>query len=211
TGRGTPGEAQTDKPASAALRHAYRKSTLQRGPRHETSPLVVQVGAHARSSIKLARPCRPFVFSWLRPGIALPSPHRRPGSVRIATSVAAGDLRLTIDIDGVSVRSALQPIRLIGRPRNHRSIATGIRILPRHGDARLSGFERLHLRRIRAPLVIVVHAGADAIADQTAKRCAGEAGCDALAGSTAELRSDQTARNRADERARILFRSLAGL
>jgi hypothetical protein len=34
---------------------------------------------------------------------------------------------------------------------------------------------------------------------------------DALAGPAAELRSDQTAGNRADECARILFRSLAGL
>src|SRR5262249_47264680 len=72
-------------------------------------------------------------------------------------------------------------------------------------------FERLHLRRIGAPLVVVVHAGADAIADQTAKRRAGKPGRDALAGSTAELRSDQTASNRANERARVLFRSLASL
>src|SRR6516164_721891 len=57
--------------------------------------------------------------------------HRGPGSVPIATSVAAGDLRLTVDIDGVGVRSALQPIGLIGWTGNHRSIATGIRILPR--------------------------------------------------------------------------------
>src|SRR6516164_1661638 len=144
-------------------------------------------------------------------GMALLSPHRGPGSVRIAARVAAGDLRLTIDIDGVSVRPALQSVGLIGRPRNHRSITTGIRILPRHGDARLSAFERLHLRRIRAPLAVVVHAGADAIADQTAKRRASEAGCDALAGPAAELRSDQTAGNRTNERARILLRSLAGL
>src|SRR5262249_56105023 len=58
---------------------------------------------------------------------------------------------------------------------------------------------------------VVVHAGADAIADQTAKRRAGKPGRDALAGSAAELRSDQTAGNRANERARILFRSLASL
>src|SRR5215469_1110596 len=143
-------------------------------------------------------------------GLALPSPHRGPGSVRIATRIAAGDLWLAVDINGVSVRSALQPVGLIGRTRNHRSITTGIRILPRHGDARLSAFERLHLRRVRAPLVVVVHAGADAIADQPAKRRASEAGRDALAGSAAELRSDQAAGNRADERARILFWSLAG-
>src|SRR5262249_51572402 len=135
-------------------------------------------------------------------GIALPSPHRGPGSVRIATRVAAGDLRLTVDIDGVSVRSALQPVGLIGRTRNHRSVTTGLRLLPCRGAAGLSGFECLHLRRIRAPLVVVVHAGANAIADQAAKRRASEAGCDALAGSAAELRSDQAAGNRADERAR---------
>ncbi len=114
----------------------------------------MQDGANARSPIKLARVS---VNPWpmlASAGMALPLPHRGPGSVRIATSVAAGDLRLTVDIDGVGVRSALQPVGLIGRTRNHRSIATGIGILPRHADARLSGFERLHLRRIRAPLVV---------------------------------------------------------
>src|SRR5947209_705184 len=155
----------------------------------------MQDGANARSPIKLARVGVNLWPMLASAGMALPLPHRGPGSVRIATSVAAGDLRLTVDVDGVSVRSALQPVGLIGRTRNHGSIATGIRILPRHADARLSGFECLHLRRIRAPLVVVVHAGADAIADQTAKRRAGEAGCDALAGSAAELRSDQAAGN----------------
>src|SRR5262249_29509425 len=124
---------------------------------------------------------------------------------------AACDLRLAVDIDGVSVWPALQSVGLIGGTRHHRSITTGIRILPRHRHPRLSGFERLHLRPIGAPLVIVVHAGADAIADQTPQRRAGKPGRDALAGSAAELRSDQTAGNRANERARILFRSLAGL
>src|SRR5262249_56912457 len=98
-----------------------------------------------------------------------------------------------------------------GSPLYPPTTAPETRILPRHPDARRAGFECLHLRRICAPLVVVVHAGADAIADQTAKRRAGEAGRDALAGSAAELRSDQAAGNRADERARILFRSLAGL
>ena len=55
------------------------------------------------------------------------------------------------------------------------------------------------------------HAGADAVADHSTDRRAREARRDALAGSAAELRSDQTAGNRANERARILFRSLAGL
>src|SRR6266566_4906188 len=122
-----------------------------------------------------------------------PSAHRGPGAVRIAASVAASDLRLAVDIDGVRIGPALQSVGLIGGTRNHRSITTGIRILPRHRRTRLSAFERLHLRRIGAPLVVVVHAGADAIADQTAKRRASEASRDALAGSAAELRSDQTA------------------
>src|SRR6516225_9310714 len=89
-------------------------------------------------------------------GMALPSPHRGPGSVRIATRIAAGDLRLAVDINGVSVRSALQPVGLIGRTRNHRSITTGIRILPRHGDARLSAFERRQPRRRACPYSLSV-------------------------------------------------------
>src|SRR6516162_9076064 len=139
------------------------------------------------------------------------SAHRGPRAVRIAASVAACDLRLAVDVDGVGVRPALQSVGLIGGTRNYRSITTGIRILPRHRHTRLPAFERLHLCRIGAPLVVVVHASADAIADQAAERRAGEAGRDALAGSAAELRSDQTAGNRTNERARILLRSLAGL
>src|SRR5258707_14825378 len=101
----------------------------------------MQDSANARSPIKLTRVGVNLWPMLASAGMALPLPHRGPGSVRIATSVSAGDLRLTVDIDGVSVRSALQPVRLIGRARNHRSIATGNRILPRHPHARLSGPE----------------------------------------------------------------------
>jgi hypothetical protein len=43
----------------------------------------------------------------------LPSAHRGPGAVRIAASVAASDLRLAVDIDGVRIRPALQSVGLI--------------------------------------------------------------------------------------------------
>src|SRR5262249_4714300 len=74
-----------------------------------------------------------------------------------------------------------------------------------------SGFERLHLRRVGAPFIIIIHSGADAITDQAADRRARQTGGDALAGSATELRTDQAAGNRADERARVFLRSLAGL
>ena len=80
----------------------------------------MQDGANARSPIKLARVGVKLWPMLASAGMALPLPHRGPGSVRIATSVAAGDLRLTVDVDGVSVRSALQPVGLIAN--NCRSV-----------------------------------------------------------------------------------------
>jgi hypothetical protein len=65
----------------------------------------------------------------------------------------------------------------------------------------------LHLRRIGAPLVVVIPAGADAIADEPADRGAPDPRGDALGGSAAELRADQAACQRADERARVFLRS----
>src|SRR5439155_106330 len=82
----------------------------------------------------------------------------------------------------------LKSVGLVGGTGNHRSITARIGILPRHRHSRFAGFERLHLRRIRAPLVIVVHPGADPIADEAADRRAGETSRDALAGSTADRR-----------------------
>src|SRR5258707_14361081 len=99
---------------------------------------------------------------------------------------------------------ALHAVGLIGRAGNHRAVASGIRVLPRHCRTGSTALERLHLRRIGALLVLVIHAGANAVADHSADRCAGEAGGDALAGSAAELRSDQAAGYRADDRAGVL-------
>src|SRR5262249_26972620 len=78
---------------------------------------------------------------------------------------------------------------------------------PRH--TRFPGLKRLHLRRIGTPLIIIVHPGTDAIADEAADRSARETSRDALASPTAELRADQTAGNSADERAGIFLWSLA--
>src|SRR5262249_24991512 len=139
------------------------------------------------------------------------SAHRGPRAVRIAASVAACDLRLAVDVDGVGVRPALQSVGLIGGAPDRAPITTRIPVVSRHPPTRLPALGAWHLRRIGGRLVVVVHASADEIADQAAERRAGEAGRDALAGSAAELRSDQTAGNRTNERARILLRSLAGL
>jgi len=67
----------------------------------------------------------------------------------------------------------------------------------------------LHLRRIGTPLIIIVHPGTDAIADEAADRSACKTSRDALASPTAKLRTDQTAGNSADERAGIFLWSLA--
>src|SRR5262249_57019706 len=117
-------------------------------------PFFVWDAAHARSPVELARPYRRLArMCRLRPTVMLPSTHRGPRAVRIAASVAACDLRLAVDIDGVGVRPALQSVGLIGGTRNHPSLTTGIASLPRHPHTPLSAFERLHLRRIRAPPV----------------------------------------------------------
>src|SRR5262249_58444643 len=95
------------------------------------------------------------------------SAHRGPRAVRIAASVAACDLRLAADVDGVGVRPALQSVGLIGGTRNHRSITTRIRILPRHRHTPLPAFERLHLRPIGAPLVVLLPSRAPSLAHPT--------------------------------------------
>ena len=123
------------------------------------------------------------------------SAHRRPGAVGVAAGGAAGKLRPAVDVDGVAVLPALQPVGLIGRTGNHRAIAAGVRVLPRHRHARLAAFERLHLRRVGALLVLVVHAGADAVADQAADGRTRNSGGDPIAGGAAELRADQPAGN----------------
>src|SRR5882724_1908272 len=139
-----------------------------------------------------------------------PSADRSPGAVRIAASLAAGDLGLAIDIDRVGVRAALQAIRLISRPGNNRTVAAGVRIAPSNGSPRSTAFERLHLRGVGPLLVLVVHTGADAVADHAADRRAGEAGREPLAGAAAELRPDEAAGNGANERAGVLLGALAG-
>src|SRR5437764_10094723 len=139
------------------------------------------------------------------------SSHCGPTAVGIAAGAAARDLRPTIDIDRVGVLAALQPIRLIGRAGDDGSIAARVRVFPGHGETRFAAFERLHLRRIGALLVLIIHRSADAVADEPADCRPGEAGGDAFAGTATKLRSDKAARYRADERARILARSLAGL
>src|SRR5262249_57713434 len=82
-------------------------------------------------------------------------------------------------------------------------------VLPAHRHTRFPGLKRLHLRRIGTPLIIIVHPGTDAIADEAADRSACKTSRDALASPTAKLRTDQTAGNSADERAGLLLWSLA--
>src|SRR5437899_10180229 len=94
--------------------------------------------------------------------------------------------------------------------RNDGSVAAGIGVLPGHRHIRLPGFKRLHLCRIGAPLIIIVHACTNAIADEAADRGARKTRGDALAGPAAELRADQTASDSADERAGVFPRSLTG-
>src|SRR5262249_10208447 len=118
------------------------------------------------------------------------SAHPAPGAVRVAAGIALRDLRPAVDIDRVGILPALQPVRIVGRAGNDRAVAARIRILPADRRARPSALQRLHLRGIGTPLVLVVHAGADAILDQPAERVAREPGRDALASAAAELRPD---------------------
>src|SRR5204863_8808351 len=107
---------------------------------------------------------------------AAESADRGPGPIRIATRSAAGCLRLAVDVDRVGVLPAGVARLLIGRAGDDRAITAGIGIFPGHRRARLTAFEGLHLRRVGAPLVFVVHGGADAIADQTTDRGARDTG-----------------------------------
>src|SRR5262245_41030824 len=110
------------------------------------------------------------------------SSDRGPGPIRIAASAAARDLRLAVDVDRVRVLAALQTVGLMGGSWDDPAIAAGIRIAPWHRCAGFPALQRLHLRRIGAPLVFVVHRRADAIADQSTDRSTGNAGGKPLAG-----------------------------
>src|SRR5919108_659243 len=82
---------------------------------------------------------------------------RNPSAIGITARGTARNLRLAVDIDGVGVLAALLPIRLVVRSRYHRTVATGIRIAPRHHRTWPSSFQRLDLGRIGALLVFIIH------------------------------------------------------
>src|SRR5262245_26036325 len=100
---------------------------------------------------------------------------------------------------------------LIGRTGNYGAVAARIGIFPRDGCAGLAAFESLHLRRVGAALVFVVHRRTDAIADQAPDRGAGDAGREPRSRVAAELGSDEGAGDGAHSSAGILLRALAGL
>jgi len=90
-------------------------------------------------------------------------------------------------------------------------MSAGIRVLPRHGRARAPIFQRLHLRRIGALLILVIHSRADPIANEAADSGAGQSSGNMLAGPAAELRPDQTAGQGAEKGSRVLLGPLSGL
>src|SRR5262245_18560303 len=116
---------------------------------------------------------------------------RCPGAVRIAAGGPARDLRASVDIDGMGVVAALGAAPVVGRARNDVTAASRIGILPGDRRAGAAGFERVHLRRVGAGLVLVVHRSADTVAQEAANRGTRDAGRDPLAGSAAELRPDR--------------------
>jgi len=133
------------------------------------------------------------------------SADRGPGSVRIATSISLGDLRPAVNVDGMSIGPALQPVRLVSGTRNDRPVAAGIWVPPGDCRSRAPAFKRLHLSRVCAPPVFLIHGCADPVADQTADGGTCETRRDALAGPASELRSNQTTGHCADKRARVLL------
>src|SRR5262245_62486279 len=67
--------------------------------------------------------------------------------------------------EGTAIAASL----LVCRPRDDGAIATGIWISPGNWSARLAAFQRIHLRRVSALLVLIVESRSDAIADQSAQ------------------------------------------
>src|SRR4029079_2932446 len=109
-------------------------------------------GAHAQTSGHGGRDGSPPASMSRLVNSCARSAHRGPRAVRVATGVAARDLRLAVDIDRVGVLPALLSVGLVGGTGNHRSIPARVRVLPRDRRARFSAFERLHLCRIGALL-----------------------------------------------------------
>src|SRR5262249_21195622 len=100
---------------------------------------------------------------------------------------------------------------LTGGPRNVRAVTALIRIFPRPRRPRPSAFQGLHLGRIGASLVFIVHCGPDSITDQAADGRAGNAGGELGRHIAADRRTEETSRDGADRGPGVLFGTLAGL
>src|SRR5262245_17738755 len=156
----------------------------------------------------LADPIMTSSCAW--PPFRRGSGHRSPRAVGMAAGRPARRLRLTIDIDGVSVLPTRHRIALIGRARNHGAIAAGIIVAPADRRSRRAAVERLHLRLVGASALLIVERGADAIADQPANRRAGDGARHAATAAT-ELRADHSAGYGTDQRAGVLLRPCPGV
>ncbi len=119
------------------------------------------------------------------------SGHRRPGSIRVAASISTRHLWPSIDVDRVSVGTALQPIGFVCFSWDDRAVPAGVRIFPGNRRSSAPVLQGLHLRRIGAPLVFIVHCGPYPIADEPTNRGPRKARRNALAGSATKLRADK--------------------
>src|SRR3954468_13754975 len=95
-------------------------------------------------------------------------PDRRPASVRIAAGGTPRDLRLAVDINGMGVVAAPRAAGRIRCAGNDRPVAFRPIAAPADRDAGLSGFQRLHFRRIGALAVLLAEVAADRPAQDAA-------------------------------------------
>src|SRR3954452_18699422 len=93
-------------------------------------------------------------------------PDRAPYPVGAAAGGAAGDFELAVDGHRMRIAAALRALAVVGRTRNDIAIAPRRRVPPRHRRPRRAAFQRLDLRLIGKPPVVVVERAADFAADQ---------------------------------------------
>src|SRR5215831_4447158 len=139
----------------------------------------------------------------------LPSAHRGPGPVRVATRRAAGDLGSAVDVDRVAILAATQAAPLVIGAGNDGPVVGRVIATPADRRAGRAAFQGLHLGRVGALAVLGVERGADRAA-QEPSGCGADGGAREAASraSAAENGTEGATRNCAGNGAGILVRGI---
>src|SRR5262245_16296611 len=96
--------------------------------------------------------------------------YRRPRAVRIAAGGPAGDLGPSVNVDRVAIFAAAHSAsRIVGSGNNRPVIGRMVAAPPDRGAGR-AAVQGLHLRRVGALAILLVHGRPDGAAKETARR-----------------------------------------